>query len=128
MNIEEAMGINGWDLNDPDNEYWDKCIEFLGGMDEICQYIPFDIETLAKSYKQDCYFNTKLTPMKTWNWGAGFATNGANCIITGYGLWILYRKYGINTASCSEGVCILKRAARRLLSQEGFIDEKNSGM
>ena len=44
--------------------------------------------------------------------------DGVICRFIGGGIWELYRQHGINAASNSEGVCILKEAARRLVERE----------
>ena len=86
-------------------EYYGIVIDFLGGIDAVVNYVPFDIETLKKSYQENEHFNTKITPLRTWDFGA---TNIRN----------LYYQFGINCASVSDGVCILKQAARRMIERE----------
>ena len=86
-------------------EYYDKVIELLDGLDVVSKYVPFDIEKLKRSYKLDEHFNTKITPLRTWNFGAANIRN-------------LYYRFGINCASVSDGVCILKQAARRMIERE----------
>ena len=87
-------------------EYYDKVIEFLGGLDVVAKYVPFDIETLKRSYNNDNYFNSpRITPLRTWDFGAAIIKN-------------LYSRFGINCASVSDGVCILKQAAMRMIERE----------
>ena len=86
-------------------EYYGIVIDFLGGIDAVVNYVPFDIETLKKSYHEDEHFNTRTTPLKRWGMGAE-------------NIRYLYYKFGINCASVSDGVCILKETARLMVKRE----------
>lgn len=94
-------------------EIYGRAIEFLGGMDAVEPFIPYDIETLCKAYDKDRHFNTLR--MAAWDMAAGFVSKGPDCKPYNGGLWYLYRVRGITSASCAEGVCVLKEAARRLV-------------
>lgn len=67
------------------------------------------------------------TPIRQWDLAAGFQCGvfgnahraQFECRPTGYGLWCLCREHGVKSMSCSEGVCVLKEAARRLVAREG---------
>jgi hypothetical protein len=69
------------------------------GIERIKPYIPYDMETLIKSYKGDVYFNN--LSIKVWD-------NAAEHIHH-----ILHAN-GITTYSLSDRVCILKETARLL--------------
>lgn len=122
MTLKEAVGVRvdvdiktGQKLTH--SEVCGRMIDYLGGLEAVSSYIPFSIPYLCKKLKSDRHFNN--TPMKDWDAAAGFVTIGANCRATGAGIWNLYRKHGITAASCSQGVSILKEAARRICEQWG---------
>lgn len=63
----------------------------------------WDNQTLIDSYQKDDYFNHKLTPLKSWDFLAGFLSTPK--IFTEAGGW--------NTLS--EKICILKQSAREMV-------------
>lgn len=120
MTFHEAIGVKvdvdvktGEKLTH--SEIYGRAIELLGGLEVVAKFIPFPLEKLRKAYKSDKHFNN--TPMKEWDYAAGFITRRGNCDPHGGGLWHLYRQHHINSASCSNGVCVLKEAARRLVER-----------
>lgn len=123
MTLHEAIGVKNADIDVTTgvklthSEIYGRAIDLLGGLDTVAQFIPFTIEVLRGKYRQDKYFNN--TPIKVWDTAAGFASRGASCELVGGGIWYLYHKHGIDCASCSDGVCVLKEAARRLVEREG---------
>ena len=80
------------------------------------RFIPFPVETICEKLKSDPHLNN--TDMSKWDAASGFVCRGAGCKLIGGGIWALYSKYGINAASKSDGVCVLKEAARRLVERE----------
>jgi Lar family restriction alleviation protein len=100
-------------------EVYGRAIELLGGLDAVKPYIPFSIPFLRERYKEDYHFNN--TQIAAWDYAAGFEPYKEDVKPTGKGLWALYRKAGIDCVSCSEGVCILKEAARRLIETDADI-------
>lgn len=119
MNLDTACGLKcdidvktGEKLSH--EERYLRKINYLGGIDAVAPYIPFDIDLLAVLIKNDRALNTS---MWKWDLASGFVCRGANCEFVGGGIWELYRKHGINSASKSEGVCILKEAARQLIKR-----------
>lgn len=123
MTIKEAIRVKNGNI-DMDtgrklehSEIYGRAIDYLGGLEVVKQYIPYDLETLKKAYKEDKYFNN--LSMSKWDMMAGFINRGANCSLIGGGIWNLYRQHKINSASCSDGVCILKEAARLWVEMEG---------
>ena len=131
MTLYEAIGVHKVDIDVKTgeklshSEIYGRMIEFLGGLDEVARFIPFPLETIRKKLKDDPHLNN--TSMRRWDEAAGFQCGvfgnrhrgQAECRPTGDGLWNLYRQHGITGASCAEGVCILKEAARRLVAREG---------
>ena len=123
MTIKEAIRVKNANI-DMDtgrklehSEIYGRAIDYLGGLEVVKQYIPYDLETLKEAYKKDKHFNN--LSMCKWDMMAGFTNRGANCNFVGGGIWNLYRQHKINCASCSDGVCILKEAARRWVEMEG---------
>ena len=93
-------------------EIYTRAIELLGGLDAVIPYIPFSLEEIQEAIKEDEHLNN--LSMKKWDRASGFISDRqSNVIFVGGGLWNLYRKAGINAASCAQGVCVLKEAARQ---------------
>ena len=118
MTLNEATGIHHCDVDTTGRELthrekYTRYINYLGGLDAVKSYIPFEIEYLIPKYREDRWLNN--TPIKTWDEAAGFRCVGPDAIPTYRGLWNLYRQHGINTASCATGVCMLKEAAAMLI-------------
>lgn len=80
-----------------------RVIERLGGLEKVKPYIPFSIEQIQKAFPKDEYLNN-LT-IRKWDRAAGW-------------LWVLYRKNDIHSASLSQGVCLLKEAAKQWAEEE----------
>ncbi len=93
-------------------EVYDRIIDYLGGLYAVAPYIPFEIKAIRKALKTDKHLNN--LDLQKWDYAAGFTVKGPHVTPTFSGLWDLYRAHGINTASASDGVCILKHAARRI--------------
>lgn len=123
MTLNEATGIHRCDVDKATGreishrEKYTRYIDYLGGLDAVKPYIPFDLDYLVPKYRMDRCLNNTL--MSAWNNAAGFHCFGFDAIPTYGGLWNLYRQHGINTASCATGVCILKEAAAMLCEQMG---------
>lgn len=121
MTLDEATGIHRCNVDKTTGrelshrERFARYINYLGGLDAVEPYIPFELGYLIPKYRMDRWLNN--TPMKAWDEAAGFHCVGPDAIPTYRGLWNLYRQHGINTASCAEGVCILKEAAAMLCEQ-----------
>lgn len=120
MTLKEAVGVRvdvdvktGQKLTR--SEVCGRIIDYLGGLEAIAPYIPFEIPYLREKLKRDPWFNN--TDMSKWDAAAGFRCCNSGCYCTGGGLWALYRSHGVNCASCSDGVSLLKEAARRLCEQ-----------
>ena len=123
MTLHEAIGVKvdidvktGKKLSH--SEIYGRAIEFLGGLDEVAQFVPFPMDTICKRVKSDPCLNN--TAMNRWDAASGFVCEGAKCRFIGGGIWALYRKHGINAASNSDGVCILKKLP------DGWLREKET--
>lgn len=120
MTLKEAVGVRadvdvktGQRLTH--SEVYGRIIDYLGGLKAVAPYIPFEIPYLREKLKRDPWLNN--TDMSKWDAAAGFRCSRIDCFATGGGLWALYRSHGINSASCSDGVSLLKEAACRLCEQ-----------
>ena len=119
MTLEEAIGVHHGDVDNKTGERisheekYDRIIEFLGGLDVVSQFIPFSDKQIDVAMESEKGLSSLR--LKDWDWAAGYSTNSfGGCTRHGGGLWYLYHDHGITCASCSEGVCILKEAARLL--------------
>ena len=93
-------------------EIYTRAINLFGGLDAVIPYIPFTLEEIKEALKTDKHLNN--LSMKTWDLASGFISDRHGDVkCYGGGVWYLYRKAGINTASCAQGVCLLKEAARQ---------------
>lgn len=121
MTLEQACGIYMCNIDNATSkelsfrERYTRYIDYLGGLDVVKQYIPFGLDYLIPKYKEDHLLNNTL--MSVWDDAAGFYCSMLDVIPTYDGLWNLYRQHGINVASCAQGVCILKEAARMLIER-----------
>lgn len=99
------------------HDYMGRVIEKLG-IENIKPYIPFGLDYLKEKLKEDVHLNN--TKMVSWNAAAGFRsvinkrTQTETIIPLHYGLPTLFVNNGITCFSPSDGVCVLKEAARRL--------------
>ena len=102
------------------NVYYGAIIDKLGGPDAIRPYIPFSDEDLEKSLAEDEHFNTKLTPIHSWDRATGITYQNGKRIQTAppSGLLPLLVAHGITHVSQASCVCILKEAARRYLYEK----------
>lgn len=130
MTLNEAIGVKmanidirtGEELTH--SEVYARAIDFLGGLDAVARFIPFPVEIIREKLKTDSDLNN--TPIRAWDVAAGFQCGVLgnshrmqyDCRPTGGGLWYLYRQHGITGASCADGVCVLKEAARLLAAQD----------
>lgn len=118
--IENMLGLKPMErFNFTHEEYFDKVIDALG-YDAVKRCVPFGVETLAKKIKRDKHLNN--TPMREWDRASGFITYvdrwGAEQVEpVDSPLRKLLREHGCNCYSNSEGVCILKNCARRMVME-----------
>lgn len=116
MTMTEFQGVRCADIDIETGErlthqaLYRRTIERLGGLEKVKPYIPFGLNSIRKALSEDEYLNNLC--MESWDAAAGFRSYKSNCVPSGYGLWDLYRTHGITSASCAQGVCILKEAAR----------------
>lgn len=119
--FESAAGMSY--LNTDFNVFYDSIIDHLGGVQVLSQFLPFDLETLKKSYSIDEHFNTQLTPLSAWDRAAGWQTYTG--FRQGYKITRNYNSFqnfllihGITTYNPSDTVCLLKRTATRLIEMD----------
>ena len=102
-------------------EYMHRIIDKLG-LENIARYIPFDINCLKEKFKRDKHFNN--TAMHVWDVAAGFIphinrkTHTLEYNQSHSGLAYLFIDNRITCFSVSEGVSVLKEAARILCGRE----------
>ena len=120
MTLKEAVGVRvdvdvktGQKLSH--SEVYGRIIDFLGGLEAVAPYIPFEIPYLREKLKRDPWFNN--TDLSKWDAATGFRRSFGGGFYVSGGLFDLYRKHGITSVSCSDGVSLLKEAARRLCEQ-----------
>lgn len=100
----------------------DRAIDYLGSLSAIARYIPYSMVEVREAMKTDPNLNN--LSIRIWDLAAGFVTYNQNAFcqhdriaFVGGGIWNLYGRHEITSASCAEGVCILKEAARRIAAQ-----------
>lgn len=128
MTFEEAIGIKSADIDIATGkrvtheEKYGRMMEYLGGLDVLIPLIPFDKARIKKEYARDKHLNG--TSIKKWDAAAGFFCSGPDARPIGGPIWDLYRSKGITSASCAQGVCLLKHAAREWLKRpDGPVDK-----
>jgi hypothetical protein len=115
--FSEAINVKNADIDTvtgqklTHREIYTRAINILGGLDAVIPYIPFSLEEIKEALKTDEHLNN--LSMQKWDLASGFRCHQANCDLVGGGVWHLYRKAGINSASNAQGVCLLKEAARQ---------------
>lgn len=97
-------------------EVYTRAINALGGLYAVIPYIPFSLERIKNAFKEgDKDLNT--LPLRTWDEASGYFQSLQGKMLPRTlkynSIWELYRKNGINSASCAQGVCILKETARQ---------------
>lgn len=101
-------------------EYMCRVIDKLG-LENIARYIPFDIDYLKEKFKRDKYFNN--TQLQAWDVAAGFIphiskrAHTLNYSHAHDGLAYLFIANRITCFSVSDGVSVLKEAARILCEE-----------
>ena len=101
-------------------EYMHRIIDKLG-LENIARHIPFDIDYLKEKFKRDKHFNN--TTMQAWDVAAGFIphinrkTHTLEYNQSHSGLACLFIDNRITCFSVSEGVSVLKEAARRRINE-----------
>jgi hypothetical protein len=118
MNINELAGVHMGDVDNVTNEKighrakWQRVVNALG-YEDVKKCIPYTLEQIKKALPKDEHMNN--LPIKKWDNASGVWVNnmsGAHSILYGAPLLALYRKAGVTSFSQSDGVCILKEAAR----------------
>ena len=92
------------------SEKYQRAIRALGGLEAVVPFIPFSKYAIVRALRDgDEHLNS--LPLSAWDSAAGFVGVGEHFRCVRGALWGLYAKHGVTSASCSEGVCLLKEAA-----------------
>ena len=81
MTISEATGIHQCNIDKATGkelgfrERYTRYIDYLGGLDAVKPYIPFELNYLISKYRKDRLFNN--TPISVWDNAAGFIAPGS---------------------------------------------------
>ena len=109
MTFSEFAGVKCADIDVEtgnrmaNRDIYRRVIQRLGGLEKVKPFIPFSLEQIQKAIPKDEHLNN--LPIREWDRAAGW-------------LWVLYRKNDIRSASLSQGVCLLKEAAREWYEEE----------
>lgn len=126
MTFREAMqpGMTSMEYSGvPHDEKYEAIVKAIG-YEDVKRCIPYNLERLKKEFEKDKYMNG--TRIEEWNKAAGFICKYGNAKYVGSMLTALYRRIGVDTFSCSDGVCILKCCARMWIKEsekEGIENE-----
>lgn len=127
MTLKEFAGVDSFyrdietKMEISHTEYMRRVIDKLR-LENIARYIPFDIDCLKEKFKRDKHFNN--TTMQVWDVAAGFIphinrkTHTLEYNQAHSGLAYLFIANRITCFSVSEGVSVLKEAARILCERE----------
>ena len=123
MTFEEFIGIKNADIDIETGkqmkhrDIYRRAITRFGGLKVIKPLIPFSLEEIKEALaKGDEHLNT--LDIRKWDSAAGFYIKGNDCAIMPSPIWNLYRQNHVTSASCSQGVCLLKEAARWLAERK----------
>ena len=123
MTFEEFIGIKNADIDIETGkqmkhrDIYRRAITRFGGLKAIKPLIPFSLEEIKEALaKGDEHLNT--LDIRKWDSAAGFYIKGNDCAIMPSPIWNLYRQNHVTSASCSQGVCLLKEAARWLAERK----------
>ena len=123
MTLKEAVGVDAFCIDNETGkkvehrEFYSKVIELLGGLDVVKMFIPFSLIQIREALPKDKNLNN--LPIDKWDRASGFHCKGSHCTFIGGGITNLYGKAKITAFSNSDGVCILKEAARQWAEREG---------
>ena len=118
MTINELANVHMGDVDNTTGERighrekWQRVVNALG-YKEVKACIPYTLEQIKKALPHDEYLNN--LPMKAWDNSSGVWVDdmrGTRGTLHGAPLLAIYRKAGVTSFSQSDGVCILKEAAR----------------
>lgn len=114
MTFEQFVGVRNCDIDIETgnklthSEIYQRAIERFGGLDAIIPFIPFS-NAAVKHALANGDENLNTLNIKEWDGIAGYYFK-SNFVFGP--IWNLYRRYGVTAASSSQGVCLLKEAAR----------------
>lgn len=117
MTFSEFIGVRNANIDietgvELSHQYiYRRAITRFGGLKAIKPLIPFSLEEIKEALaKGDEHLNT--LDIRKWDSAAGFYVKGYDYAIMPSPIWCLYRRNHVTSASCSQGVCLLKEAAR----------------
>lgn len=123
MTFSEFVGVRNANIDIETGEQlshqyiYRRAITRFGGLKVIKPLIPFSLEEIKEALaKGDEHLNT--LDISKWDSAAGFYIKGNDCAIMPSPIWNLYRQNHVTSASCSQGVCLLKEAARWLAERK----------
>lgn len=127
MNLKEFANVDSFyrDLDTGREIKWEDYMHrVIGklGLENIRPYLPYNIEHLQERFKSDENFNN--TKLEHWETCAGMVRNiNRNTKVLEYiptkdGLSAVFLRNGITCFSVSDGVCVLKEAAKILVKEE----------
>lgn len=94
------------------SEVYTRAINTCGGLDAVIPYIPFSLEKIQNALNHyDEHLNT--LPLKFWDFAADRVRD------------LCYRKAKITSMSLSQGVCLLKEAARQWAIRSSVKEKTN---
>ena len=102
MTLNEATGIHQCNIDKATGkelgfrERYTRYIDYLGGLDAVKPYIPFELDYLIPKYQQDRHLNN--TSLRIWDEAAN-------------GIKDLCYQHHVTCTSQAERVCVLKEAA-----------------
>lgn len=112
-NFENVLNIG---KNAPHREKMQIIVNALG-FENVVACIPYTKNQIREAIKTDEHLNN--LPIKKWDEAAGFLVSGSYVRLVGSRLTRLYASIGVDCFSLSDGVCILKEAAKMLIEKEG---------
>lgn len=127
MDLMELAGADWKSM--PHDELYDAVIDALGGPDAFRAMLPFqDTDVLYAKYLEDEHFNNRdaYSPhIGAWDHAAGYGLSRKPFQPPNYApvpgpMWDLLHAHGVTWSTCSWNVCLLKRAAVRLLMAHGY--------
>lgn len=117
MTFDEACGIKNPHGITHDEKY-DRYLAHIGE-DAVRKYLPVPTPELVKAYITDKHFNN--IPLSKWEKAAGYPgqpnRQGEQPPVSSGAFTRLLTSHGVTLFSSSECVCLLKRAAERLVLQ-----------
>lgn len=126
MDLKQAVGVNAF-RQTPDGreisheDFFDRVVLMIGGVDAIEPLIPFKYEEIEKALATDPHLNNLA--MSEWDRMSGVTDYRNGSLRASGPIWKLYKAIGVDTASNADGVCLLKHASKLLVLRENNPEE-----